>query len=421
MPHQSGAKMVTGMEQDNTAIVPFNAGAPVEVSPAEGYLGRIRPEWQATPLVGRVKRLLPVDPSSACQRLLNAAGHDLRMKIRALGVDLAKDAAKAFGLPPVANDEDLEEYPTARLYDLAYRIGLLSRSEWRRLHRAYEIRRDLEHEDDEYEASLGDLTYVFETAIDIVLSRQPVQVIRLEEVRDVIQSDSPVSVSDDLIEDYRQAPTQRQSEILEALTFWMLDNDRPEIVRANCFRLLRRLGPLAPASARIAVAKKLEIRIGRRPADVETAQVAIASGAFPFIHKRQQRALIDAFLQRFDAVLPGWRRHPDHGELLDDFDAAGGFAICPSGTERRILRWMIEAYVGEPGHYGTFGRNRAVFFSDTGAPRIEKLLREAPPPVAGHMTYVAKEAGIRKLLAIPEQQGRLEYLVSLTASGIQSP
>jgi len=82
---------------------------------------------------------------------------------------------------------------------------------------------------------------------------------------------------------------------------------------------------------------------------------------------------------------------------------------------------MIEAYVGEPGHYGTFGRNRAVFFSDTGAPRIEKLLREAPPPVAGHMTYVAKEAGIRKLLAIPEQQGRLEYLVSLTASGIQSP
>ena len=108
----------------------------------EVFLARIRPEWQATPLVQRVRQLLPVDASSACQRLLNAAGHDLRSKIRTLGLDLAKEAAKAFRLPPVETDEDLENYSTSRLYDLAYRLSLVNRAEWRRLHRTYEIRRD---------------------------------------------------------------------------------------------------------------------------------------------------------------------------------------------------------------------------------------------------------------------------------------
>ena len=183
------------MDNKDTSLIPVERQIPQHLSTAEQYLGRIRREWQVTPLVLRITRLLPVDPSSACQRLLNAAGHDLRVKIRILGLDLAKEAAKTFGLPPINTDEDLEDYPTARLYDLAYRIGLLSRPEWRRIHRAYEIRRDLEHEDDEYEASAGDLIYIFETAIEVVLSREPVQVIRLNEVKDIIESDAPIYVS----------------------------------------------------------------------------------------------------------------------------------------------------------------------------------------------------------------------------------
>ena len=39
----------------------------------DGLLSKIREEWQAKSLIKRVKRLLPVDPSSACQRILNAA------------------------------------------------------------------------------------------------------------------------------------------------------------------------------------------------------------------------------------------------------------------------------------------------------------------------------------------------------------
>ncbi|PCJ41643.1 MAG: hypothetical protein COA81_07065 [Alphaproteobacteria bacterium] len=128
----------------------------VEDSGVPKLLLQIRPQWQAKNLISRVRKLLPVDPSSACQRLFNASMHDLREKIVIAGIDIATEAAKQYKLPPVTKSEDIEDYPTAKIIDLAYRMGLLRRAEWRRICRCYEIRRDLEHEDDEYEAGVED-------------------------------------------------------------------------------------------------------------------------------------------------------------------------------------------------------------------------------------------------------------------------
>jgi hypothetical protein len=404
-----------------TAIARYEApSTPAVPQAAEVYLARIRPEWQATRLVERVRLLLPVDPSSACQRLLNAATRDIRAKIRVLGLDLAREAAKAFKLPPVESDEDLEEYPTARLYDLAYRLGLLNRAEWRRIHRAYDIRRDLEHEDDEYEASTGDLIYIFETSIDVVLSRYPIQVIQIRDIEEVVESTLPAWAPSDLLQDFTEAPPQRKAEVLQRLAFWSLAEDRPEIVRENSYRLLRQFAPLAPPGAKIELAQKLEQRIGRRAVDLETAQVALISGAYPYIHSRQQHAICGVVVSRFDAVKPDWRQHPHHAELLDDFEAAGAFTSCPQGMERRIVRWLVEAYVGEPGRYGYLGRNRDVFYSNSAAPRIEKLLRAAGPDIKAHVDWVAGEKGIKKLIKVSAQQERLDALVGMTATAPSS-
>src|SRR5213596_611206 len=99
-----------------------------------GLLASIRPEWQHRSLIERVKRILPIDPSSACQRLLNAAFHDLRQKVVIAGIDLAQQAAVSNKLPTISKAEDvLETYSTTNILDLAYRIGILSRPEWRRL------------------------------------------------------------------------------------------------------------------------------------------------------------------------------------------------------------------------------------------------------------------------------------------------
>src|ERR1043166_83310 len=108
----------------------------------QGLMPRVRPEWQAKSLIQRVQRLLPTDPSSACQRLLNAAVHDLREKVVIAGLDIAQQAANQAKLPPVTKSEDVENYSTDKLLNLAYEMGLLTRPEWRRIKRCYEIRSD---------------------------------------------------------------------------------------------------------------------------------------------------------------------------------------------------------------------------------------------------------------------------------------
>ncbi|MCY3840781.1 MAG: hypothetical protein OXH09_19385 [Gammaproteobacteria bacterium] len=162
-----------------------------ETSKVDVLLNHIRPEWRAKNLIQRVEKLLNVDPSSACQRLFNAAIHDLRQKIVIAGLDIAKEASKQHKLPPITKAEDIEDYPVMRIIDLAYRIGLLSRPEWRRILRAYDIRKDLEHEDDEYEAGLEDCVYIFKTCIEFVLSKDPIELLKLTDIKNIVESDSP--------------------------------------------------------------------------------------------------------------------------------------------------------------------------------------------------------------------------------------
>jgi hypothetical protein len=90
------------MADESKALERINPKADlVRASGAEELLARIRREWQAKNLIERVRRIVPVDPSSACQRLLNAAIQDLRQKIVRAGLDVAKEAALLFKLPPV--------------------------------------------------------------------------------------------------------------------------------------------------------------------------------------------------------------------------------------------------------------------------------------------------------------------------------
>ena len=68
-------------EEPMSLVVADTRAAIVRASGVAGLLAEIRPEWKAKSLIRRVERLLDVDPSSACQRLFNAAIHDLRQKI----------------------------------------------------------------------------------------------------------------------------------------------------------------------------------------------------------------------------------------------------------------------------------------------------------------------------------------------------
>src|SRR5713226_5243071 len=251
-----------------TAVAVEAAEVPARLDVVPRLLERIRPEWQAKELISRVRRLLPVDLSSACQRVLNAAIHDLRQKLIFAGVDLAREAARQHKLPPVERTEDIEDYRIARLIDLAYRVGLLSRAEWRRLCRAYEIRRDLEHEDDEYQADIADCIYIFKASVEIVLSKDPLTLIRVTDVKEIVEAPSPVAPDEGLIEDFKQAPEPRQTEIWKSLVSIALDSSKPDLLRQNAFALIQWFEPYTKDAVKLAVAEVLQERIGRNCLDL---------------------------------------------------------------------------------------------------------------------------------------------------------
>jgi hypothetical protein len=80
------------------------------------------------------------------------------------------------------------------------------------LKRAYDIRKDLEHEDDQYEAGVEDCVYLFRTCIEIVLSKDPISPIKVVEFKDIVESPSRVRLSPETVEEFaggRQSPRLR--------------------------------------------------------------------------------------------------------------------------------------------------------------------------------------------------------------------
>ena len=265
------------MDTEETSLVVRPASELVTTSGENLLLQRVRPEWQSKSLIERVKRLLPVDPSSACQRLLNAAIHDLREKIVVAGLDIASEAAAAYKLSSVTKPEDvLESYSTSNVLDLAYRMGLLSRPEWRRLQRAYDIRRDLEHEDNEYEAQPEDVVYVFTTCIEIVLSREPIELPRVTDVKEIVEAPANVALSMDLIRDYEKAPNPRQKEITLFLVRTALDGSKADITRQNAIEALRTLEPFTSNTVKIELAAHAQERVKRTPLTEAQVKTAVA-------------------------------------------------------------------------------------------------------------------------------------------------
>lgn len=363
----------------------------VEASGVSKLMQRIRPHWKGKQLVQRVERLLTTDPSSACQRLFNASIHDLREKVVVAGVDLATEAAKQHKLPPITRAEDIEDYSVLRLIDLSYRMGILSRPEYKRLLRAYDIRKDLEHEDDEYEAGIEDCVYIFATCIEVVLSKDPLHLIKLTDVKQIVEQPSAATLNDSLIEEYKHAPQPRQYEIFKFLVSTSLNKGQPDIVQQNSFNALFALRPYTHTQVLIDASRELVEQIGKKAPELRVARVAMAAGLFPYLRIAQVRELFASYLERMKQVGYQWRKNSEHGELLRNLQELGGLQHVPDEFLREYVEWLVLCYIGEPGGYGA-GYNRRVFYSNVGAPLAFEILRTASTPILNLLGELQKSS-----------------------------
>jgi hypothetical protein len=396
-------------------LVPPNV-ALVNASEVPRLLAQIRPQWQAKDLINRVRRLLTTDPSSACQRLFNASVHDLREKVIIAGLDIAREAAKQHKLPPIEKAEDVENYSTSKLIDLVYRIGLISRAEWRRLSRCYEIRRDLEHEDDEYEAGVEDCVYIFNTCIEVVLSKDPVHLLKVTDVKELVEQPVAAAAAPSLLEDFKHAPQPRQEEILKFLISIALDQTKPDLVRQNAFTILSSFQPLTLNPVKLTIAAHLQERIGRSPPSNLLMRVAQGAGVLPYIKQAAVRDFFESLHRTMLQTGTSWRAHASHGELLRSFRDVGGLLACPPEIRKQIVKWLALTYVGTPGGPTQYGHVRNVFYSDTAAPIIEEMITEAGSLIDDDLRQIASDKDVRALLTNSHIARRFESLLDLLPS-----
>lgn len=397
--------------EERKSLTASPRGELVGESGVNRLLSEIRPEWKSRSLIERVKRLIPVDPSSACQRLLNAAIQDLKEKIVFAGIDIACEAAVTHKLPNISSNEDiLDRYSTWDILSLAYRMGLLQRAEWKRLRRVYDIRRDLEHEDDEYEASVGECVYVFESCVEIVLSRDPISLLKVTEVKDLVESPTPVVSSADLLQSYGSAPDARQKQICGFLISTALDTTKPERVRQNAIEMLSALRSLTQNSVKIELAQSFQDKLGKKQLDLTMMKIATAGGFNSYLRQAQIEDFFNSFHKQLVGIGYEFNHHEKHGDILDDLEDLGGFTICPKEARQKIILWMTLCYLGEPGGYGTWGRNRAVFYSDSAAPRIEKMIKDAGKTIRKDLEEAQKDNRIKAAMRDQHIARRYEKL-----------
>ncbi len=395
------------------SLVPSGIAELVAESAVPKLLTTVRPVWQAKNLIERVRRLLPVDPSSACQRLFNAAIHDLREKVVIAGIDLAEEAAKQHKLPPVKTSEDVERYPTSKVIDLSYRMGLLSRPGWRRVSRCYEIRRDLEHEDNEYEAGVEDCVYIFQTCISEILSRDPIHLVRVTDIKTLIEEPGPAAPAPSLLEDYEHAPQPRQEEILKFLASVALDGEQSDLVRQNAFAFIGQLSELTQNSVKLELASHLQAKAKQQDRVRTVIRIAAESGTLPYLKQSLVKDYYVAFYRRMESTGYAWQKFKAHGALLRSFKEVRGFKYCPADVRPKILQWLVLAYLGEPGGRTAWGNIRHVYYSNTAARLVEELVGDEMAVVRDDLRGLAESKDIRRVMSTEHIQRRMDQLLDL--------
>ena len=326
-----------------------------------------------------------------------------------MGVNLAKEVAISYKLPDLNNSDDVLDYNVSKTIDLTYRMGILSRPEWRRMHRCYEIRRDLEHEDNEYEAVLEDCFYIFKSAIDIVLSKDPIELLTVVDVKQIVENPTSVSLSEEFLHDYKSAPFLRQKEINQLLISFAHDDSKPDIVRENSVEVMRKIKSITLNTVIIEIAAILEAKLGRNGLDLKTAKIANASGAIAYFKKDRLKDFFTQLLQELEASSNDWHKQ---WKICSKIEDIGGLGYCPKAIYNDLLKWLVTFYIGEPS-YGTWRNYRPVFYSNAAAPIIARIIKNDAPKVATALDELRKDKDIKLSIGNTHISRRFETLVDL--------
>ena len=290
----------------------------------------------------------------------------------------------------------------------------MSRPEWRRVSRCYEIRRDLEHEDDEYEAGPEDCFYIFSTCISVILSKDPIQLIRVTDIKALVEQASPALPDATVIEDFSGAPVPRQKQILEMLINFAMDPNLSDLVQQNSHTFLRYLSAIAPPPTLTAVGTTFQENVGRF-LDERTVRVALAANIYPYLRASAKEAFFELEKQKFSGISTDWSAYDHHGALLRNFQENGGLYAAPENVRDFFVLWMLRTYLGKAGGLTRYGNIRNVYYSNTASPVIKSIFLSSGPHILEYIERVQGDKTIVNVLKNEHILARFDQLKEMIA------
>lgn len=272
----------------------------------------------------------------------------------------------------------------------------------------------MEHEDDEYEAGLEDFVYIFHTCVEVILSKDPIHLVKLTDFKDLVEQAQASIPNDALLEDFASAPQSRQEKIGKFLLSTALDKDKPDLVQQNAYTALGFISEKMNSHVRTSLGTHLQDKVGRRMGDRQ-ARVADLAGLMPYIRQAARAAFFSDQFSKMQRVGYDWGGYNEHGELLRSFIEFGGLEACPPEPKWQILWWLVMTYIGKPGGRTQFGNVRKVFYSNSAAPLIKEIIFSDGPGVRHLLDQLRDEKSIKSSLTNPDISRRFEDLVDLVS------
>ncbi|MFC9646515.1 hypothetical protein ACFTZF_50145 [Streptomyces mirabilis] len=192
-----------------------------------------------------------------------------------------------------------------------------------------------------------------------------------------------------------------------------LSDSEPDLVRENSYVLIQELDAYTRDAVRVDLAKHQMDKVGRAPLTALQVRVAHAAGILPYFRKAQRTAFFRSQLEALEKIGHSWRDNAFHGPALRLFPEFGGLAAVPADVRVQIVRWMTLCYIGEPGGYGTMGRGRKVFYSNSAAPLIEQMFKEDREIIRDDVSGLQKDRGVKRACSDEYVARRLQALLDM--------
>ncbi|MDY0138223.1 MAG: hypothetical protein RBR50_00805 [Candidatus Izemoplasmatales bacterium] len=366
----------------------------------------------------KISAILLVDPGMAAQKMFNVGISELKTKIKTWGLKEISEIAVQRGLPKISNEEELINYKTRDIIKLSGIVGILTNANKSRLDLAYDMRNLIEHEDSHYEATNEEVQFIFSVVIDAILSVEIIEPISVTEIQELINSAEKLTrIDESLIEKYESSATFRQVQVLERLINVALDESKADIVRTNAFNLLQVFRNYVKTEARMQLVEKfITAPISKKKIDIQTVKVFNAIGIVAYVSKSTMRTVYEKLISEVEKTSVNWNFYSDHIRVLSVFEDIGYFKYCPENLLYRILIWMAELYIGTPGGYGYYGRNRKVFYSDAGVDYVQEIVANSKELFIPYMSELLKDAKLLQKTKNQYIKERLNNFIDLINS-----